>query len=187
MRCASCLAEKPESEFHFRKDTGKHRGSCKVCWRTKTDQWAAANTEKRRAIALKWAKANYATIYANKARYRAHDPERMRRWSIENPEKMQACRDRWDAANKDRKAQHAAARRARTRSAVAAWGVAFFIGEAYRLAKLRTQVFGFAWEVDHIVPLAGKTVCGLHVEANLRVVPMTVNRTKGHHTWPGKP
>ena len=61
------------------------------------------------------------------------------------------------------------------------WANRFFINEIYVLARLRTEVTGIPWEVDHIIPFNGKTVCGLHVENNLRVVPRLINKTKGNN------
>jgi len=56
----------------------------------------------------------------------------------------------------------------------------WMIEEAYELAKLRTKLFGVRWEVDHIVPLRGNKVSGLHVPWNLRVVTYKENRVKSN-------
>jgi len=77
--------------------------------------------------------------------------------------------------------------KAAKRTNVPFWAIPFFMQEAYRLARLRTKVTGFKWEVDHIVPLRSPMVCGLHCESNLRVIPKSQNCSKGNHIWPDMP
>ena len=57
---------------------------------------------------------------------------------------------------------------------------AWFIQEAYSLMQLRTAVTGIQWHVDHVVPLHGKHVSGLHVIQNLCVIPARHNLVKGN-------
>ena len=52
----------------------------------------------------------------------------------------------------------------------------------YEMAALMTKLVGVPYHVDHIVPLQGENVSGLHVAANLRVIRGSENMKKGN-TW----
>jgi hypothetical protein len=56
----------------------------------------------------------------------------------------------------------------------------WMIEQAYDLAALRTKLFGFSWHVDHVLPLQGKKVSGLHVPNNLQVIPWVDNVRKAN-------
>lgn len=50
----------------------------------------------------------------------------------------------------------------------------------YQLAAMRTRESGFPWHVDHVIPLRGKNVSGLHTPSNMRVIPGEENVRKNN-------
>ena len=56
----------------------------------------------------------------------------------------------------------------------------WMLEEAYSLAQVRSRTFGFSWHVDHIYPLQGKMVSGLHTPLNVQVIPGIENVRKAN-------
>ena len=54
------------------------------------------------------------------------------------------------------------------------------IKEAHNVRKLRNACTGIEWHVDHVIPLKGVDVCGLHIWSNFAVIPKVENLRKGN-------
>lgn len=85
--------------------------------------------------------------------------------------------------NRGWKRSTTAKRRARVAKASPPWlskDQLKLIRDIYHRAVLLEKETGVRHEVDHIIPIAGKNVCGLHVPWNLAVVTMAENRAKSN-------
>ena len=115
--------------------------------------------------------------------YRANNRQRMKAYNAEmyaarKDAEKQRCAEYFQQ-NKAARASYVAKRRASRLNATPQWADAALIKLLYATRQYLSQETGEDWHVDHIVPLQGRTVCGLHVHFNLRVVPAKFNLRKG--------
>lgn len=75
-------------------------------------------------------------------------------------------------------------RRNRVQRAIPAWANKSAIAAIYEQATRLTKETGIPHQVDHIIPIQGKNVCGLHVEHNLQILTKTLNLKKRTHFDP---
>lgn len=144
----------------------------------KDRKYRQANLEEIAAKKRAYREANQEKIAAKKrADYLANQDKvcvRTRAWREANPVKNAANIRDW---LQSRPGYHNAATRKRDAKklrATPAWANKDLIYSFYRMAK----VFGL--EVDHIVPLQSRIVCGLHVEHNLQLLTREENTRKGN-------
>ncbi len=105
-------------------------------------------------------------------------------WVTANPERAKIRDHNKYVANADAYKARAQARKemlgTRTQALDLSEDELFMIREIYSLCRLRSEMTGVPHEVDHIVPLQGKEVCGLHVPWNLQVLTAHENRKKSN-------
>jgi hypothetical protein len=161
--CTTCKEEKLLSEYSPRKDRplGVHY-SCKPCLalRAKEERKRKEYTEEER---------NVAKIRA--AEWRKNNPLRNKEmkanWAILNPHKRRAALAKYEISKQKRTPKWLTKEHYEE------------IENFYWHAQDLKRVTGYMYHVDHIVPLNGKNVCGLHVPWNLQVLPYDINLSKG--------
>ncbi|MEN6544486.1 MAG: hypothetical protein ABFE07_00420 [Armatimonadia bacterium] len=104
--------------------------------------------------------------------------EQKREYWAENREQMAEARKRWKAKNRARVRHMNACRKKLIAIATPPWADRSAILAVYEEAERVTEATGVQHHVDHIVPIKGESVCGLHVHYNLRPLPWDQNIKK---------
>lgn len=156
--CSSCNELKLFTQFHKRSDSKDgYSGRCKPCRKQEDSEHYKLTRDRR---------LDYQKSYTEL-----------------NKDKVSKYLRNWYSQNKSKAIALSNKRRARKLNATPNWltNEDFKLMEIeYSLAKWCSMVMQEPYEVDHIVPLQGKNVCGLHVPWNLQVLPKQLNRIKSN-------
>ena len=167
--CTKCAVSKSASDFYVDSRRGYLRGKCKECLKQEDKSYRTANPEKKVAQVTRWRDANA-------GKWKSY----IQSYVEQNKDRIKEYRTTWNAQNRPRINALMAKRKARELQALPSWADLDAIKTEYALAKWCSKVTGIQYEVDHIIPLQGKKVCGLHTANNLQVIPMSDNRKKNN-------
>lgn len=141
-------------EIH-KKALKKYRENNKEKVKKSISEWQKNNKEKRRISSQKWRNNNI--------------------------EKEKSRILKWQSNNLDYYRFKQAGRRKLTKRATPKWLTESQINQMkdiYKEAHLRTKIERIKYEVDHIIPINNKDVCGLHVPWNLQILTEFENISK---------
>ena len=166
-KCNVCGEAKPFSAFSTRRASPDGLNySCRICASARSINWKRSNPE-----------ANATWWNANRQRRR----DAFRVWREANIDRVRSNYKAWAAANPDIVAANARHRELSKVRATPAWIDKRTMRPLYSEANRLTKLTGIRHEVDHIVPLRNRNVCGLHVPWNLQVITQAMKRRKTNH------
>ena len=172
--CTKCREDKPLGLFS--RDRGTKDGHCyhcKSCAAERVKAWFKANPERRAQHRKKWRDANLEL--AKVIEKRSYEENRDARLEYKRS---------YAAANRPRYTHYTQKRKVAQGRAAPSWADQEAIVKIYPQCAEITDQTGVEHHVDHIIPLQGRLVCGLHVENNLQILPGDTNRRKANKHLP---
>jgi len=201
--CSKCHIEKDLSEFN--KDKSKSSGyysCCKACKskyniETKSNRAKTKRIyyEKNKYLILQKSKAKYQknkdAVIKKNALYRKNNAEKLKEtkriYYLKNLDKIKAKMKIYHKSYKENNRHVLNANDAKRHAAelqrTPKWLTKEDINkikQIYYESRMLTLETGVKHHVDHIIPLQGKIVSGLHVPSNLRVITETENVRKNN-------
>jgi len=137
------------------------------------EEWKQINN----AACRRWRITNAEYDQQRQLAWRQANPEYQARWAAANKEKINARKRVWARQNRAKLRRKELAQKFARRRACPPWAE-----RAPLLAFYRACPPGF--HVDHVIPLRGKLVCGLHCLDNLQYLPAQINLQKANRFSP---
>jgi hypothetical protein len=184
--CYKC--QETKSFDAFGRNKSKKDGlstECRECKRQGDKDYYIANSEKVKQTVAKYRQENPEKVAEAKKNSFIKNPEkylkRINAWRKANPDKNFKYQQKYYQENRGKRVAWLAKYRATKHQATPPWFEKDLVEKVY----LKANEWGL--DVDHIVPLQGETVCGLHCWANLQLLDSSLNSAKKNHFWPDMP
>jgi len=165
-RCNKCGVLKDLTDFYGNK--GNKDGlsyKCKSCFKVYYE-------ENKRPIAAK--------VREYQAKNKESIAARTREYQAKNKESIAARTREYRLNNRGARNAIKAKRRSAKLQRTVSWADLEAIKNLYKEARRLTEATGILFHVDHIIPLQGNSVSGLHVEGNLQLLTAHENLSKSN-------
>lgn len=179
--CCECVLQRKKKLYQ------QNRNSVLAYIKVQGAIYRAANPEKRAENSRRWKAANADRVLELERARRSANLEKSRAASrayyAQHRDRELVRQKIWRMANKGIVNAFTAQRKTDLLRRTPGWLTQddlWIIRQAYELAAQRSKITGFAWHVDHELPLRGARVCGLHVPQNLQVIPWLDNLRKSN-------
>ena len=170
----------PQGHLDFRRTISS---SCVACSRDIAKRQREKHPEKTKEWWSKWYAKNNALVRLRRREDYNENPEYARAYRIAHREYYKERSKQYNLENRALRTSTEGKRRAKKISATPLWLSTQDFKEIESIYKECNKVSaetGVKHHVDHIIPLQGKIVCGLHVPWNLRVITAKQNLSKSN-------
>jgi 5-methylcytosine-specific restriction endonuclease McrA len=178
--CSCCQRTRLASDFNRRKASPDGLGyKCKSCEK----EYRKANAARYKNLRREYYEAHRDLENERSLEYYRENRDRLIRQHAEYMRMTAAQQAAYRIENKDAYAARLAFGRAARSKRVPPWFTQDHFDQTrvfYQRARDATDLSGVPYQVDHIVPLRGKKVSGLHVPWNLQVITADENLRKGN-------
>lgn len=145
--------------------------NCVTCWRARASARYHRDPEADKQRINLWRKQNWQRELKRQRDRNAANLSRRREVSKKSAKKNRHKHRAYSAFM-------CSLRHERVRLATPAWADLAAMRSFYDQARSLSDATGIPHHVDHIVPIKGRNVCGLHVQNNLQVLTATANLSK---------
>ena len=169
-QCTKCGETKPFDSFCKNK-RGKHglNARCRDCMNAAGKAWYEKNRERSNAKSKRWHESN-------REKHNAINSQ----WQRENKKAVAKINRKYRQNHPDKNLEQSIRYRAAKLERIPSWANDQLIAAYYKEAKRLEELTGIEFHVDHIIPLQGELVSGLHVETNLQLLPAHENLGKSN-------